>query len=119
MPTARDEVEPFVEKTRRRFAERSKHGSSVEGSGGPPHNGDMEARVSKLETIAETTRDRLTGVETRLTVIERTMATKEDLQLLKVDLHKEINAQTWKLVTFVCGFGSALVAAVYFIAKHT
>ncbi|WP_157222211.1 hypothetical protein [Chromobacterium haemolyticum] len=93
-------------------------GGYVEESGGPPHNGDMEARVSKLETIAETTRDRLTGVETRLTVIERTMVTKEDLQLLKVDLHKEINAQTWKLVTFICGFGSALVAAVYFIAKH-
>ncbi|PRP68723.1 hypothetical protein BUE93_20890 [Chromobacterium amazonense] len=72
----------------------------------------MEARVSKLEAIAEATRDRLTGVETRLSIIERTMATKEDL-------HKEINAQTWKLVTFVCGFGSALVAAVYFIAKHT
>ncbi|MGY8624299.1 hypothetical protein [Chromobacterium violaceum] len=71
----------------------------------------MEARVSMLEAIAEATRDRLMGVEARLTVIERTMATKEDL-------HKEINAQTWKLVTFVCGFGSALVAAVYFIAKH-
>ncbi|WP_146131893.1 hypothetical protein [Chromobacterium amazonense] len=87
-------------------------GRGVEHAGGPPHNGDMEARVSKLEAIAEATRDRLTGVETRLSIIERTMATKEDL-------HKEINAQTWKLVTFVCGFGSALVAAVYFIAKHT
>ncbi|WP_065202509.1 hypothetical protein [Chromobacterium subtsugae] len=78
----------------------------------------MEARVSKLEAIAETTRDRLAGVETHLTVIENTMATKDDLHLLRVDLHKEINAQTWKLVTFVCGFGSALVTAVYFIAKN-
>ncbi|MBM2884067.1 hypothetical protein JFK97_06655 [Chromobacterium phragmitis] len=93
-------------------------GRGVEHAGGPPHNGDMEARISKLEAIAETTRDRLAGVETRLTVIEQAMATKEDLHLLRADLHKEINAQTWKLVTFVCGFGSALVAAVYFIAKH-
>jgi hypothetical protein len=36
----------------------------------------------------------------------------------KEDLHKEINAQTWKLVTFVCGFGTALVGATYFIVKH-
>lgn len=83
----------------------------------------MEARVSKLETIAETTRDRLTGVETRLAVIEQAMATKADLigeaVSIRAELHKEINAQTWKLVTFVCGFGSALVAAVYFIAKHS
>lgn len=85
---------------------------NVVGGGGPPHNGDMEARIAKLEATADATRDKLAGIETRLTVIERTVATKEDL-------HKEISAQTWKLVTFVCGFGSALVAAVYFIAKHT
>lgn len=90
----------------------------VDNGGGPPHNGDMEARVAKLEAIAETTRDKIAGVETRLAVIEKTMATKDDLQAMRVDLHKEINAQTWKLVTFVCGFGTALVGAVYFIATH-
>lgn len=34
------------------------------------------------------------------------------------DLHREINAQTWRLVTFVCSFGTALVAGTYFIATH-
>jgi hypothetical protein len=33
-------------------------------------------------------------------------------------LHKEINTQTWRLVTFVCGFGTALVAATWFIVTH-
>ncbi|WP_337883812.1 hypothetical protein [Chromobacterium haemolyticum] len=96
------------------------------GGGGPPHNGDMEARVLKLETLTEAIRDRLAGVESRLTVIERTMATKEDLTgeigSLRADLHKEINAQTWKLVTYVTSLfvtvGTALVAATYFIATH-
>lgn len=91
--------------------ERSRFQSIASGEN-KPNNESMETRISKLESIVESIRDRLTGVETRLAVIERTMATKEDL-------HKEINAQTWKLVTFVCGFGSALVAAVYFITKHT
>ena len=40
-----------------------------------------------------------------------TLATKEDL-------HREIHAQTWRLVSFVTLIGGALTAAVYFIATH-
>ena len=40
-----------------------------------------------------------------------TLATKEDL-------HREINAQTWRLVTFVTLVGGGLTAAVYFVATH-
>jgi len=92
--------------------------TDIANGGGGGHNDGMEARVAKLEALAETTRDKIAGVETRLSVIEKTMATKDDLQSMRVDFHKEINAQTWKLVTFVCGFGTALVGAVYFIATH-
>lgn len=67
----------------------------------------MEARISALEAANLETRDRLARIETRLDSV----ATREDL-------HKEITAQTWRLVTFVCSFGTALVAATYFIAKH-
>lgn len=79
----------------------------VDSGGGPPHDGDMEERVKKLEATAEKTVERLIRIEERL----GTFATKEDL-------HKEISAQTWKLVTFVCGFGTALVGATYFVATH-
>jgi hypothetical protein len=34
------------------------------------------------------------------------------------NLYRVVNAQTWKLVTFVCGFGTALVAATFFIATQ-
>jgi len=71
----------------------------------------MEKRVEKLEQLAEKTSDRLITIERDVAVMRANYATKEDL-------HKEINAQTWKLVTFVCGFGTALVAATYFIATH-
>jgi len=74
----------------------------------------MEARVLKLEQFAVETRDRLARIETRLD----TFATKEDLQALKADLykelHKELHGMTWKLL----GGASALVAAVYSIAKN-
>jgi len=70
-------------------------GSGNNTSNQPPGPTDME--------LAE----RVARIETRL----ESFATKEDL-------HRELNSQTWKLVTFVTGFGTILTAAVYFIAKH-
>lgn len=72
----------------------------VSGGPRPPDNNDMEPRVAALEAAV------------------KTLATKEDVARLETSFHKEINAQTWKLVTFVCGFGTALVAITFFIAKH-
>lgn len=57
--------------------------SDVANGGGGGHNDGMEARVAKLEAIAETTRDKIAGVETRLAVIEKTMATKADVTEVK------------------------------------
>lgn len=55
----------------------------------------------------------------RVEKMERTLAaTQEAVHAMRVELHKEISGQTWKLVTFVCGFGGALVAATYFVATH-
>lgn len=79
----------------------------------PPSGGGSEPpmelieRVSHLEIDMRDVRDRLAKIESKL----ESFATKSDL-------YQAINNQTWKLVTFVCGFGTALVAAVY-IATHT
>jgi hypothetical protein len=89
-------------------------GGPVDSGGGPPHDGGMEERVKNLEKSAGEARAELRSIDTRLTKIE----VKLDSFSTTADLHKEISAQTWKLVTFVCGFGTALVAATYFIAKH-
>jgi hypothetical protein len=61
--------------------------------------------------LAEETSARLTALGQDVAVIRSNYATREDL-------YQAINAQTWRLVTFVCGFGTALVAATYFIATH-
>lgn len=83
------------------------NGEALDKGGEPPDDGDMEARVAKLEDFVVEARDRLTKIESRL-----------DHMATKADLHKEINNQTWKLVTFVSGFGTALAGAVYLIATH-
>jgi hypothetical protein len=82
-------------------------GSTFDSGSGGGDDGGMEARISALEAANLETRDRLIKIETRM----ESLASKEDL-------HKELSAQTWRLVTFTCSFGTALVAATYFIAKH-
>jgi hypothetical protein len=96
-----------------------------DGGGGGGYDGGMEARVAKLESIAEKTSERFGALDTNIAVIRTLLeemnarvATKADVAAARVDMHKEINAQTWKLVTFVSGFGTALAGAVYFIATH-
>jgi hypothetical protein len=76
-----------------------------------PDDGEMDERLSRLETLAEENSARLTALEQDVAVIRSNYATKDDL-------YQAINAQTWRLVTFVCGFGTALVAATYFITTH-
>lgn len=75
--------------------------------GGGGDDGGMEARIVALEAANFETRDRLARIETRL-----------DSVATRGDLHREVNAQTWRLVTFVCSFGTALVAATYFVAAQ-
>jgi hypothetical protein len=83
----------------------------IDKGGKPPDDGGMEARISKLEGLAEKTIDRLTSLERDVAVILSNYATKEDL-------HKELNSQTWKFISSVAGLGALLVSATYFIVKH-
>jgi hypothetical protein len=76
-----------------------------------PDDCPMDERIDRLEKLSEQNAQRLTVLEQDVAIIRSNYVTKEDL-------HKEINTQTWRLDTFVCGFGTALVAATYFIATH-
>ena len=71
----------------------------------------MESRVAKIENDIVGIKNDIVEMKVDIAVIKATFASKEDL-------HREISALTRRLVTFVCGFGTALVAATYFIATN-
>lgn len=79
-------------------------GTPVDPPGGGGDNGDMEKRLAKLEALAPT------------------LATKEDLMRevagLRVEMHREFTAQTWRIVGAMLTFGGLLSAAVFFIARN-
>jgi hypothetical protein len=79
----------------------------------------MDDRISKLEKLAEDTNLRLTSLEREVVSLKQDVAIIRSNYATKGDLYKAINGQTWRLVTFVCGFGTALVTATWFIFAHT
>lgn len=64
-------------------------------------------RAIPKDTSMTSVRDRLTKIETRL-----------EHMPTKAEFHKEISDQTWKLITWVTGIATLLVAATFFIAKQ-
>lgn len=64
-----------------------------------PPRMDISERVTKIEAILPT------------------LATKEDLARLEGAMHREFTAQTWRFVTFTSSVATALVGAVYYVAR--
>jgi hypothetical protein len=62
------------------------------------------------------------SIEARLGALERDVAVIKSNYVTKEDLHRELHAQTRRLITFVttfvCVFNGLLVTATYFIATH-
>lgn len=85
---------------------------SLDNEYGPPDDDAMRERLERLELSMEKVEQRIATIVQDLAVIRSNYASREDL-------HRELAAQTWRLVTFVCGFGTVLVSATYFIVKHT
>lgn len=75
---------------------------SVDHGGGGGNNGDMEARLGKLEEFALEARSRLDRIETKLDHV----ATKHDLAMTTADLNKSTN----DLIKWVVGTAIALGA---------
>ena len=91
--------------------------SRVAPGGSPPYDGGMEVRAANLEALAEKTGERLGVIERDAAIIKSNYATREDLQAAKADLHKAMNDQTWKIITWMTGISTALVAATFFLAR--
>lgn len=72
---------------------------SIDGTGGPPNNSDMEKRLSSLEAIIPT------------------LMTKSDGEALRADIHKmDASIKTWMLGTVITIIGT-LLAAIFGVAQ--
>ena len=88
----------------------------------------MESRMATLETRFDTilptlaTKEDVRHLETRFDTILPTLATKEDLKNLELKLtgtiHQEINACTWRMITWMTGVICISFAGVFFIARY-
>lgn len=79
----------------------------------------MEKRVEVLEKAIPDIRERLARVETKLDSMEKNMASKSDIDVLRgaisTDLHKALSDQTWRFVTVACVLAGIAFTAARFI----
>lgn len=80
----------------------NKHGG---GNGG---GDEMLQRVKELEVKVAT-------LITDVAIIKDKLATKEDIQSVKTELHKELNAQTWKIIVALVISVLVAVLSKYYI----
>lgn len=92
----------------------------------------IERAVRALLVGNEAMRVDIAKLQAQVTSIVEHYATKADLEMVKtsveivktsvsdakVEFHKAIEAQTWKLISWMTVVCSALTAAVYFIARN-
>jgi maltooligosyltrehalose synthase len=90
-----------------------------------PAAGEYQRMENRLTAVEHT----LAAVQTDVAVIRSNYVTKEDLASVRLELkeqiakssdelHKAINEQTWRLVTWVTTAMALYSGAIYFIARH-
>jgi hypothetical protein len=61
---------------------------------------------------------RMTALETRLDTILPTLATKEDLKNLEVNLQRDIRSNTWLMITWATAVVSMAMTGVFYVARY-
>lgn len=82
-------------------------GGGIDNGGGPPHDGDMEARVAKLEDFVIDARERLVKIETSL-----------DQTATKSDLHEGFNGMIKWVVGTAIVLGATAVTVMTFVLNN-
>ncbi|WP_041249247.1 hypothetical protein [Gluconacetobacter diazotrophicus] len=72
--------------------------TGIDGGGGPPHDSDMNHRVTALESKFDGIKDTLNAIQVTLTRIETTMATKDSMHAIEVRT-AVLEERTGKLAT--------------------
>ncbi len=89
--------------------DRQRGGDDIAADGGPPHHGDMEARVAVLEQLARDTKDALAGLRSELAGVKAdTHQTRIDIAEMRGRISQ--HPSTWQMVTTIIGGQVALAA---------
>ena len=59
----------------------------------------------------------MTALETRFDTLLPTLATKEDLKNLEINLHRDIRANTWLMITLVTAVIGMGITSVFYVAR--
>lgn len=71
----------------------------------------METRVTRLEVV-------VTTLATREDMAKMHGGLREDMATLRAEMHREFNAQSWRIIGAMISFGTVLTAIVYYIARN-
>ena len=71
-----------------------------------------------FDPLVRTMESRMTALETRFDTILPTLATKEDLKNLEVNLHRDIRSNTWLMITWVTAIVSMAMTGVFYVARY-
>ena len=92
--------------------------SRLEGGGGPPHNGDMDARVAKLEALITTLSTKEEVVKLRGEAKEGFADVRSSIESVRTEMHRgTAEIIKWMVVTAV-GLGVAAITVGTFVLNN-
>jgi DNA-binding phage protein len=81
----------------------------------------QQEMIGALQKTVEKQQESIVLIQTDVAAIKVGLshcATKAEVEMVRADLYKTLEAQTWKLFTLILVLGSALTTAVYYIARN-
>ena len=85
----------------------------------------VQSDVTKVQGNVAAQQASLTQVQTEITLLNGKFdffiehyAKKVDVEMVRTEFYKAMEAQTWRLITWMTVVCSGLTAAVYFIARN-
>lgn len=91
---------------------------AVEGGGGPPHNGDMDARLAKLEAIIPTLATKEEVVKLRGETREGFAEVRAAIEGARTDMHKNTAEIIKWMVGLTFGLGATAIVVMTFVLNN-
>ena len=84
----------------------------------PSHDISTSKIRAAFDFLGHTMESRMTALETRLDTILPTLATKEDLKNLEVNLQRDLRSNTWLMITWATAVVSMAMTGVFYVTRY-